>query len=139
MDDRFKFRIYFAPENKMLYFDSPCLNEGIINKTKKVDEKHQGLLFACSEYNFKNIDKIDKKDLSPLMQCTGQKDRNGNLIYEGDIAKDEDVYESYLVVWDIDTASFRLKQELWLNEFDNDIEIIGNIYENHELLESLED
>lgn len=73
-----------------------------------------------------------------LMQYTGLKDRDGKEIYEGDILKGEGE-----VVWFELSASFRVNPSrenndiCFTNSFANidDCEIIGNVYENPELLE----
>lgn len=81
---------------------------------------------------------------APLMQYTGLKDKNGVEIYEGDIMKDKrsgspDI--SYVVNWGgkDNLAAFVLGND-WspLNEHDCTVvyEVIGNIYENSELLEA---
>lgn len=82
-----------------------------------------------------------------LMQSTCLFDKNGNEIFEGDIVKfsdcDDDVYVTP-VVWDKNYAcfgvSFSGKYPMsfdYLEEFYTelkDIEVVGNIYENPELL-----
>lgn len=67
------------------------------------------------------------------MQFTGLHDKNGKEIYEGDMNQDKGI-----VKWNNDSASF-----VW--DYNNDLhcfeeesewcEIIGNIYENPELLQ----
>jgi uncharacterized phage protein (TIGR01671 family) len=84
-----------------------------------------------------------------LMQYTGLKDKNGKEIYEGDIVKHNGFYEGDCyynagcgqVLWDDEDTGFYLtaKDTSFINLFDLtrnlDGEIIGNIYENPELLE----
>lgn len=85
-----------------------------------------------------------KDDNFIIEQSTGLKDKNGEMIYEGDIVLDcYDGDDAFIVEWDKDTASFILTDtEHILNvSFDNfypdkDLEIIGNIHENKELLET---
>ena len=83
-------------------------------------------------------------DGCPIMQFTGLKDKNGKEIYEGDIVKWEEVEEFYKVVFGDgcfttiyigDESEMNFNHERPLYEIQNICEIIGNIYENHELLE----
>lgn len=81
-----------------------------------------------------------------LMQSTGLKDKNGKEIFEGDILgieTDEGIL-NVNVFWDEKHALFMFESEIHnekelLAELVEDntypFEIIGNIYENHELLE----
>jgi len=83
-----------------------------------------------------------------LMQYTGLKDKKGKEIYEGDILrynyfgrdKRKKVnYEYTTVKWDTTYTGFSPFSEIWgygLARFDDfyEWEVIGNIYENPELL-----
>lgn len=76
-----------------------------------------------------------------LMQSTGLVDKNGKIIFEGDIVKmSKDVYSepTYYEVVRHRGGAYRLESkqhgcELWLR--DTDCEVVGSIYETPELLE----
>ena len=76
-----------------------------------------------------------------LMQSTGLFDKNGKEIFEGDIVRFFD--SLYTVFYDIEEGSYRLKphDDRWVVDYmsnfssEESFEIIGNIYENKELLE----
>jgi len=76
-----------------------------------------------------------------LMQSTGLKDKNGKEIFEGDILfghAGEDFWE--IVEFDIEEGKW-IRRDIWYNskldlsENNKFMEIVGNIYENPELLE----
>lgn len=117
MQDRFKFR----------YFDK---NKGI----KEI---------SLTNYYYTDL------DCSKLMQSTGLRDKNGKLMYDGDIVKiwkfSKDLRGGdKRIIWNSARCGFRLytidkyKQgiDLYPQSMVNvtTIEVIGNIYENPELL-----
>jgi len=76
-----------------------------------------------------------------LMQYTGRKDRNGKEIYDGDIGKSRSRLLSSLweVYWDERVCQFRVcanhdRQFDKTHTIDWVDEIVGNIYENPELI-----
>ena len=79
-----------------------------------------------------------------LMQSTGIKDKNGKGIFEGDIVLVLD--SPYTVFYDDERGSYRLKphDDRWnvdyMSNFSHggNFEVIGNIYENKEILEDME-
>ena len=98
-----------------------------------------------------DIDRLDIQGevyLNPykwnLMQYTGLKDRNGKKIFEGDICRNDKAVDSewcFEIYWS-DTASFEGRCPDNFEKLPGDmifplvgkLEIIGNIYENPELL-----
>jgi uncharacterized phage protein (TIGR01671 family) len=77
-----------------------------------------------------------------LMQYTGLKDKNGKEIYEGDIIETETCtgVHIFTVKYDIEKTGYICphvvddEYETYIGQLPNSIEIIGNIYENSELL-----
>ena len=81
---------------------------------------------------------------STICQCTGLKDKNEKLIWENDICiitdgtlDEEDGY--FRLDWEIDRAMFEFEGTGICANFDNvsgyDCEVVGNIFDNPELLE----
>lgn len=129
MQDRFKFRFWHKPTNKMLDcygFNEHCTFANTLDG-------------IGTEYN-----PCATKDCE-LMQCTGLKDKNSKLIYEGDILiqKEENAGPTKkLVIWEEDGGYLGLKDlkksffgVVTFHRFSYTYEVIGNIYENPELLE----
>lgn len=104
-----------------------------------VIEKYNGT--ACDDWNVTGID-FCEVDPSTICRCTGLKDKNGNLIWENDIIAYRDcTEEKYVIAWELDKACFEYQQySCSIMNFDElsscEVEVIGNIFDNPELLES---
>lgn len=103
-----------------------------------VIEKYNGT--ACDDWT---VTGINFCEINPntICQCTGLKDKNGNLIWENDIVETQ--YGKAIVIWDklewrikwIDDLIWRKDLHYWANDNSWRIEVIGNKFDNPELLE----
>ena len=77
-------------------------------------------------------------DMTP-MQFTGLKDKNGKEIFEGDILNDSEYAQRFEVIWRNGMFSLKILNDnnfhRWIRDNEK-LEIIGNIYENPELIKN---
>ena len=137
MQDRFKFRVWNTLVKKFSYFDKPEMQIG----TNGFDS---GLIFPLSENSNLYMGKCSEPQF-----CTGLKDKNGKLIYEGDISKfklledfgafgADEKYVEIIAPITYEYGGFFIEQSensIFLDQLPmSEIKIVGNIYENPELL-----
>lgn len=127
MQNRFKFRLY-NKKSKQMIFDVELIEERFVS--------------------FSNDEDL------VLMQCTGMKATKGQLLYEGDVVRffscsiidamsERHPMEERIgqIVWNEEEMKFDVMvggkaiPSLCKKIDDNNFELIGNIYENPELLE----
>lgn len=132
MSREIRFRAWVKQSKKMAFFtgevwittNSPTTEltiglEGWIAQGSYQNDHYNGMNIPHGEFE--------------LMQYTGLKDKNGTEIYEGDILKAGETIAP--CVWDEEYAQFIFDTPK-MSYFGWDIlTIIGNIYENPELLE----
>lgn len=140
LENRFKFRLYDKAIDEMVY--DVCV--GFIKDYGKTDD------WVCADTSCGQITYRDDrlKDII-LMQCTGIKNKNGKLIYEGDVLKIEyydygTKYRIGIVEWEDDgfCVTYYNAKDTKVSGCSlvdivngNKQEVVGNIYENPELLE----
>lgn len=135
MSREIKFRLWSKICKKFIETNNPNL-EFVIN--------NNGYLYSIENF-YGEIYVLPQMDIE-VLQFTGLRDRNGKEIYEGDILKYNFPYDGRLkhispVTYLETQASFGLK-DIYGNEIplyritaNNYFEVVGNIYENPELLE----
>lgn len=109
--------------------------EKIMGEVLGIDILHKEIFFSNGDvdcYGFSDFKYIE------LMQYTGLKDKNNKEIYEGDIITLHN--SKYKVIFNIEGARFVLRNDefeleiTFINHNNERMEIVGNIYENPELL-----
>lgn len=119
MNDRFKFRVWDVQHQKYLDFD-------LLDKESLNDFSY----FAIDEapdYNEQISSSGNTCWALIIEQCTSLKDKNGNLIYEGDIVTNGE--DNGFIYWSEKCGAWSVTGFLF-RYFPNDLEIIGNIHEN---------
>lgn len=147
MEDRYLFRA------KRIDTGEWIIGSLLVDKQQDIETGEQIEIIGIYPSEYKDFAK--KVDPSTVCQCTGLKDKNGKLIWENDIVKDlfsdacaQIKYGSYqscfdstktehvgfYVDWSVTDKKYMRKDlGYWINMVDS--EVIGNTFDNPELLE----
>ena len=113
---------------------------GVPVKGTNIDESEMLIIesvFECDEYACRGCN-FEPVIPSTIGQYTGLTDKNGKKIFEGDIVECELYEEIGQIAYHESEAMFVVEFDTWLTDFDHmygkDLEIIGNIHDNPELL-----
>lgn len=129
MEDRFTFRAWNIAQKRYME-DLRLIGFGELNTFREVEEAELDKYGQPQHYT------VYEEDEVVLEQCTGLKDKNGKLIYEGDLIKSPNNSNLLEVIWEESSWHTKEYKPNWKNELILDslvafygVEIVGNIHE----------
>ena len=153
MNRKIKFRAYDKEDERMTYFD----DEDYLYHCPFILRLEQVFKKDSNYDDYEDFEYKDVTDKIELMQYTGHKDKNGIEIYEGDIIEfSYDIFTGnfdtkvgkgivefiygafYIKPFEIEGKKVKdIENEEWFLLYsvnEDTLEVIGNIYDNSELL-----
>ena len=121
------------PKTYIKYLDKVLELESIRFDSKVIEVYDE----SCNTYRYLDFEDVE------FMENTGLKDKNGNYIYEGDIVTVNGTWDC-IIEYNQSSCAFVLKSidSRWsmgyfsnYDDIEEMLEVIGNIYENKELVE----
>lgn len=113
-------------------FRAWCEKLGMVCNVLSIDFLNKDVLVVYDETRANQL--VLHEGEFELLQFTGLFDKQGVEVYEGDIVKIRYVSRPIEVIYSTILASFLIGNEHRFTAL-QDIEVIGNIYENRELLD----
>lgn len=122
------------PKTYIKYLDKVLELESIRFDTKVIEVYDE----SCNTYRYLDFEDVE------FMENTGLKDKNGKYIYEGDIVAVNGTWDC-IIEYNQSSCAFVLKSidSRWstgyfsnYDDIEEMLEVIGNIYENEELVEN---
>lgn len=121
---------------------------GVIGERSVIIEKCAENYYYPDTCKSRHGNQIHEVNSKTICQCTGLKDKNGKLIWENDIVRDKEgncykafwqnnYYQFSWICVKSDIFQIGTKWDLYIWR-SYEIEIIGNVFDNKELLESEE-
>lgn len=128
MENRYLYRGKRIDTGEWVYGLPSCDEDGEIEEIE---------VWSEDDINFYSVDP------STVCQCTGLKDKNGNLIWENDITNCMDEECCGYISWNESEAGFYFDvlledgrfEEEHIYDYQDCMEVIGNNFDNPELLE----
>lgn len=142
MKNRFLVRYWVKGSKKYLNSNKLIYNDGTYTQVS-TKQSPSGTYYSYILYDWNTSELIPE-------QCTGLKDKNGKLIYEGDILAVPYIDPIFMQPVNMEVnndvayvefykgcfvAHYPEKQRKYLYDYENIAEVIGNIHENPDLLE----
>lgn len=144
--EEFDFNLYLYGIDVLSGGNFAGFDEGLLGdtlaETKLTDKQKEEARQFCEDNNIFDSDTYYCIPVDIIEQCAGLKDKNGRLMFEGDLVKCKLSRNPGVIKWDQEMGAFRLlipPKPLFNSSLEDvvefDFKVVGNIHENPELME----